>query len=211
VIALWEATGCAIAIDSRDPAIVERALAVYPYKALCNTVTGEPEVLRTMLPVIAQYGAAVGTALVDEQGVPETVEARLAVAGRIVRAAEAHGIPREDVMIDGVCLPSSVMPDTARTTLQTLKALHEELGVPTLLGISNAGYGIPNPTPIDLAYLVAAVSWGLDVAMVNPATPCLAEVVPAIDFLMGTDRYAQRYLRRYRASLTGAGGPHTLN
>lgn len=204
VAALYETTGCAIAVDSRRPEIVERALAAYPYKALCNTVTGEPEVLEAMLPIIAKYGAAVGTALVHPMGVPETVEDRLAVARRIVEAAEAHGIPREDVMIDGVCLPSAVMPDTMRTTLRTLQALHEELGVPTLLGISNAGYGLPNPTVVDLAFLLAAVSWGLDVAMVNPATPCLADAAPAIDFLMGTDRYAQRFLRRYRAGSGGA-------
>jgi 5-methyltetrahydrofolate--homocysteine methyltransferase len=201
VSAIFEATGCGIAVDSRDPATVDRALAAYPHKAMCNSVTGERDNLQAMLPVIAKHGAAVGTALVYEKGVPETIEERLYVARRIVEAAEAHGIPREDVMIDAVCLPSAVAPDSMRVTLQTLKALHEELDVPTLLGISNAGFMMPNPRPIDLAYLIAAVSWGLDVAMVDPFTPHLAEEIRAIDFLAGKDPYAKGYLDYYRANV----------
>lgn len=206
VAAIFEATGCCIAVDSRDPVTVDRALAAYPFKAMCNSVTGERENLRSMLPVIAEHGAALGTALVYENGVPETVKDRLYVARRIVDAAEAHGIPREDVIVDGVCLPSAFMPDSTRTTLQTLKALHEELGVPTLLGISNAGFMMPNPRLIDLAYLLAAVSWGLDVAMVDPFTTNLAAEVRAIDFLVGKDPYAKQYLDHYRATAQDESG-----
>lgn len=201
VAAVFEATGCCIAVDSRDPVTVDRALAAYPYKAMCNSVTGERNNLEAMLPVIAKHGAALGTALVYENGVPQTVEERLYVAQRIVDAAEAHGIPRQDVMIDGVCIPSAVMPDSMGTTLQTLKAVREELGVPTLLGISNAGFMMPNPRVIDLAYLLAAVSWGLDVAMLDPFTPHLAAEIRAIDFLAGKDPYAKQYLDYYRQSL----------
>ena len=83
-----------------------------------------------MLPIIARHGAAIGTSLVYEGGVPQTFE-RLMVARRIVDAAEAHGIPREDVLIDAVCLPSSVVPGSIRVTLETLRAI-QELGAPTL-------------------------------------------------------------------------------
>lgn len=196
---LYEATGCAIAVDSRDPEVVDRGLAAYPHKALCNSINGEIHVLEAMLPIVVEHGAAVSGSLVYEKGVPKTVEERLYVARRIVEAAEDHGIPREDVILDAVCLPSSAMPDSMRTTLQTLDAFHRELGISTLLGISNAGFLMPEPGLIDLAYLVAAVSWGLDVAMVNPFTPLLAEEIRAIDFLMGKDLYAREYLAYYRA------------
>jgi len=195
---LSEATGCALAVDSRQPAVVERALAGYPYKAMCNVVNGEWHVLETMLPIIARYGGAVGTALVYEEGVPMAVDERLRVARRIVEAAEAYGISRQDVLIDCVCLPSAVLPDSMRATLETIAAVKETLGVPTLLGISNAGHLMPEPTLVDLAYLTAAVSWGLDVAMVNPATPLLAQEIGAIDFLAGKDPYAKGYLSQYR-------------
>jgi hypothetical protein len=86
-----------------------------------------------------------------------------------------------------------------RTTLETLKAFHDELGVATLLGISNAGFMMPNPRMIDLAYFIAAVSWGLDVAMIDPFTPDLPWLVRTMDFLTGVDPYAKSYLAYYRA------------
>jgi 5-methyltetrahydrofolate--homocysteine methyltransferase len=199
VCAIYEATGCCIGVDARDPETVDRALASYPYKAMCNSVNGEWANLEAMLPIIAKHGAAIGTALVYEKGVPRTVQERLFVARRIVEAAEAHGIPRADVMIDAVCLPSGVVPDSMRVTLQTIRALHEDLGVPTLLGISNAGFMMPNPRLIDLAYFTAAASWGLDVAMIDPFTPHLPWTRQAMNFLMGIDPYAKGYLDYYRS------------
>ena len=206
---IYEATGCCIAVDSRDPEVVDLALSAYPHKAMCNSVNGEWHNLRSMLPIIAKHGAAIGTALVYEQGIPQTVVERLYVARRIVTMAEEHGISRRDVMIDGVCLPAGVAPDSMRVTLDTLKACHEELGVPTLLGISNAGFMMPNPRLIDLAYFIAAVSWGLDVAMIDPFTPFLPWLAHAMDFLTGIDPYAQDYLAYYRAnSLNQPEGEH---
>jgi 5-methyltetrahydrofolate--homocysteine methyltransferase len=200
VEAVYETTGACIAVDSRDPLTVDAALGAYPHKALCNSVNGEHENLRTMLPIIARHGAAIGTSLVYEGGVPQTVQERLMVARRIVEAAEAFGIPRENVLIDAVCLPSSVVPDSMRVTLETLKAVHEELGAPTLLGISNAGHLMPQPRMLDLAFFAAAVSWGLDVAMIDAQTPLLPWITLGLDFLMGTDPYAKAYLAYHRAS-----------
>jgi 5-methyltetrahydrofolate--homocysteine methyltransferase len=206
VRAIYEATGCCIAVDARDPETVDLALAAYPHKAMCNSVNGELSNLETMLPVIAKHGAAIGTALVYEGGIPQTVEERLFVARRIVEAAEAHGIPRQDVMIDAVCLPAGVVPDSMRVTLQTIRALHEELGVPALLGISNAGFMMPNPRMIDLGYFVAAAAWGLDVAMIDPFTPHLPWLRLVMDFLTGVDPYAKGYLDYYRATRGGKAG-----
>jgi 5-methyltetrahydrofolate--homocysteine methyltransferase len=200
VSALGQAVKCCIAIDSQDPVTVDLALAAYPYKAMCNTVNGEWSNLKVMLPVIAKYGAAVGTSLVSEQGVPQTVKDRLAVARRIVEAAVAHGIARADVMIDAVCLPGAVAPGSLAVTLETIRAIREELGVPVLLGISNAGFMMPNPRLIDLAYFIAAASWGLDVAMIDPVTPYLQWLSPAMDFLLGTDPAGRGYLGVHRAA-----------
>jgi 5-methyltetrahydrofolate--homocysteine methyltransferase len=132
-------------------------------------------------------------------GLPRTVEGRLAEAQIIVKAAEEQGIAREDVVIDAICLASSAEPGSMRVTLETLRALHEELGVATILGIGNAGFGMPDQTRIDLAYLIAAVPWGLDAALVDPATPGLVESVRAVDFLTGNDLYGMRYIERFRA------------
>jgi 5-methyltetrahydrofolate--homocysteine methyltransferase len=116
-----------------------------------------------------------------------------------VAAAERHGIPREDVVIDAICLASSAEPNSMQVTLDTLHELHRELEVATILGIGNAGFGVPDPTRVDLAYLIAAVPWGLDAALVDPATPGLVEATRAIDFLTGRDAYGKRYIEHYRA------------
>ncbi len=199
---LVEKTGCCIAIDARDTKVVEAGLVAYPYKAMCNIVNGEKDNLKKMMPIIAKYGAAVGTALVYEKGIPETVKDRVLVAKRIIDAAEAHGISREDLAIDAVCLPIGVVPNSMQVTLETIKAFHEELGVPALLGISNAGYMMPNPGLIDLAYFVSGASWGLDVAMVDPCTPHLSQMTSTMDFLNGIDPYGVEFLRQYRKSLS---------
>jgi 5-methyltetrahydrofolate--homocysteine methyltransferase len=204
VSALGQAVGCGIAIDTQDPVTVDRALAAYPYKAMCNTVTGERDNLKGMLPIIAKHEAAVGTALVSEKGVPQTVADRLAVARRIVEAAVAHGIPRADIIIDAVCLPGAVAPGSLTVTLETIRAVREELGVPVLLGISNAGFMMPNPRLIDLAYFIAGAAWGLDVAMIDPFTPHLQWLSPAMDFLLGTDPAGRGYLGVYRAAKRAA-------
>jgi len=196
---LVEETGCAIAIDTRDPEVLEAGLKVYsPYKALCNVVNGEWDNLHTFLPIVARYGGAVGTALVYEEGIPQTVVERVKVARRIVETAESYGIARGDVAIDCICLPSSVAPDSMRTTLETIAAVRSDLGVATLLGTSNAGVMMPQPELLDLAYLIAAASYGLDVSMTNPATPMVEGMVNAIDFLLGTDMYGKGYLSWHR-------------
>jgi 5-methyltetrahydrofolate--homocysteine methyltransferase len=191
-------TGCGIAVDTRDPEALKKALRAYPYRALCNCVNGEKECLEKMLPVIAEYGGAVGTALVDESGIPETLAGRLRMGEKIVCAAEKESISRSDIVLDAVCFPAGAVPDSMRLTLHTLKAFKEELGVSTLLGISNAGFGMPNPLMIDSVYFTAAASWGMDVAMISPYTPAIDWFRETIDFLMGSDPYASGYLSLYR-------------
>jgi 5-methyltetrahydrofolate--homocysteine methyltransferase len=193
-----EETSCAIAIDSRNIKIIEEALKIYPYKAMCNCVNGEKSNLKEMLPVIAKYGGAIGTALVDEDGIPQTVKERVKVGKVIVEAAEAYGIPREDVILDAVCLPIGVVPDSAQTTLETIKAFREVLGVSSLLGVSNAGFMMPNPRVIDLTFYISAVAWGLDVAMIDPKTPNLELIKKTSDLLMERDSYAKQYLKYCR-------------
>ncbi len=200
-VAVHQAIGCPISLDSRQPEALAAALAaLQPHKALINSVTAETDSLESLLPVAARYGAAVvGMPIGHQYGLPKTVAGRVAEARVIVEAAEAQGIPREDVVIDAICLASSAEPDSMPVTLQTIQALRQELGVATVLGIGNAGFGMPEQTWIDLAYLLAAIPWGLDAALVDPATPGLIESVRAADFVAGNDPYGSRYLQHYRS------------
>ncbi len=192
------ALGCPISLDSRNPLAIEAALDGYTGKALLNSITGERELLDTLLPLVAKYRLAVVALLVNDVHVPQTWQERLAVARDILARTDAIGIPREDIVFDAVCMAASTLPGSMQVTLDTLAAIHGELGMSTLLGIGNAGFGMPDQTRIDLAYLIAAVPWGLDAALVDYHTENLLVASRAIDFLSGRDPTGAGYISLYR-------------
>lgn len=198
--AVHDAIGCPIALDSRNPAALAAALeALAPHKALINSITAEQESIETLMPIACKYGAAVvGMPIGDTHGLPKTVAGRLEELAVFLDAAEKHGIAREDIVIDTICLASSAEPGSMQVTLETTRAV-SQMGLATMLGIGNAGFGMPEQTRIDLAYLVAAIPWGLDAALVDPSTEGLVETVLAVDFLTGNDEFGMRYIRHYRA------------
>jgi 5-methyltetrahydrofolate--homocysteine methyltransferase len=192
--------GCPISLDSRNPEALEAALEVLrPYKVMVNSVTAENHSLETILPIVKKYNAVVvGMPIGEQYGLPKKVSERFEEAKVIVKACEGIGIPRQDIVMDAICLASSAEPDSFQVTMETLRLFHQELGVCTTLGIGNAGYGMPEPTMIDLAYLVGGIPWGLDTALVNPATHGLIETVRAMDFLTGNDPAGRRYIQNFR-------------
>lgn len=192
--------GCPISLDSRNLDALEAALQVIqPYKALINSVTAEPEMLEALLPLAKKYNAAlVGMPVGRLYGLPKTAEGRIAEAQVILESAEAAGIPREDIILDGIVLAPAAEPDSFQVTLETLQRYHDELDAATILGIGNSGFGMPDPVYIGLAYLIGAAPYGLDAALVNPGIPGLIETVRAMDFLSGRDPAGRRYLSNYR-------------
>ncbi len=198
-VLVHEEIGCPIALDSREPAAIEAALtALAPYKCLLNSVSAEPQPLEELLPIAAEHGAAVVAMPVGGAGIPETPEGRLEQTRVILEECQKVGIPREDVIVDAICMASSVLPDSMQITLETLRLLVAEMEQATILGIGNAGHGMPDPTVIDLAYLIAAIPWGLHAALVDPHTAGLFETVLAADFLTNRDPFGSRYIQSYR-------------
>jgi 5-methyltetrahydrofolate--homocysteine methyltransferase len=202
-VAVHEIVGCPVGLDTRNAQALEAGLAALrPYKAIHWTVTAETEILEELLPIDRRYGAVVcGMPLGrHSRQVPMTAQGRLAEARIIVEACLGIGIPHEDIMIDAICMSVSTLePDAMRVALDTVRVIHEELGVTTQLGIGNAGHGMPDQTRFDLAHLLAAMPYGLDTALVNPATEGLVECVRAMDVLLGTDPVGKRYLANWRA------------
>lgn len=193
--------GCPISLDTRNPQALEAALKeISPSKALINSVTAEKDTLEVLLPLAKKYGAAlVGMPIGHIHGLPRTAEGRVVEARVILDTAEAAGIPRQDIVLDAICLASSAEPDTFQVTIETLRRFHQELDSATILGIGNAGFGMPEAVYVDLAYLIGSVPSGLDAAIVNPATPGLIETVRAIEFLTGRDPSGRGYIKNYRA------------
>lgn len=197
VQAVDEAIGCPISIDSRNPHAIERALANYPGKAMLNSIVYEKPVLDELLPLVRRYDMAVIAMLVDDVRIPDTWQDRLAIAHKLLQVTDDFGIPRDDIVFDCVCLAAGAAPDSMQATLDTMKAVHAELGMSTLLGIGNAGFGMPDQTRLDLLYLAIGASWGLDAALVDYRTENLKLYANGINFLTGRDPHGREYIAHH--------------
>lgn len=184
-------------VDSSDPAAIEAAVRGYAGKPLVNSVNGKRENLDAVLPVVARYGCAVVGLTLDEDGIPPTAEGRLAVAERIVAAAEAHGIPRCDVAIDCLVMAAATNQDEVREILRAVRLVKERLGVRTVLGVSNVSFGLPQRGLVNATFLAAALAAGLDLPILNPLNARCRDTVEAWRVLNGQDRGAAAYVERY--------------
>jgi len=193
-----EVSGLPVCIDSSNPEALKKALQVYPYKALVNSVTGQEKSLKTVLPLVKKFGASVVGLTMDDSGIPKTIDKRFDVAKRIIEVAESYGIPREDIVIDCLCLTQAAQTNSGVVTLEVLARVSRELGVATVLGVSNISFGMPDRKIINLSFLAQAISQGLNAAIVDPTIEGVVETILASDFLAGRDSYGKRYLKYYR-------------
>ena len=197
VCELQAVTDLPLQLDSSDPAALERALRVYNGKPIVNSVNGEQKTLDAILPLCKKYGAAVVGLTLDEHGIPDDAEGRLAIAHRIVAAADAAGIPREDVYIDCLTLTASAQQEGAAQTLQALTRCKRELGVRTVLGVSNISFGLPCRGYLNTTFLTMAMAAGLDLAIMNPNTPEMMAAVRAYRVLTAQDPQSAAYVQAY--------------
>ena len=202
-VAVHNEVGCPIGLDNRHPEALEAALdAMKPHKCIVWTVTAEEDLLESILPIVKKYDAVIAGMPLGHYSkhVPMSAEGRLAESRIIVEACEGIGIQRDHIVIDAVCMAaSSLLPNAFNISLETVRLVRQELQVATQLGIGNAGFGMPDKTAVDLAYLLGAMPWGLDAAFVNPGTPVLVQSVRALDMLLGRDETGKRYLDHWRA------------
>ena len=194
---LQAVTDLPLQLDSSNPEALSRALRIYNGKPIVNSVNGETETLEKILPLCKKYGAAVVGLALDKGGIPPTVEGRVAIARRIVDAAHAAGIPDEDIYIDCLCLTASAQQEGATQTLQALARCKKELGVCTVLGVSNISFGLPCRGYLNTTFLTMAMSAGLDLAIMNPNTPEMMAAVRAYRVLTCQDPQSTDYVAAY--------------
>jgi 5-methyltetrahydrofolate--homocysteine methyltransferase len=192
------ATDLPLVIDSTDPRAIEAALKEVGGKCLVNSVTGDKDRLESILPLVKKYGAAVVGLTIDGSGIPQTAEERLRIAENILDACVAHGIPKEDLVIDCLVMTASAEQDQAVETLKAIALIKEKLGLTTSLGISNVSFGLPERPLINATYLAMALSHGLDAAMVNIYDQRIRDVMAAGAVLTGRDRRADSYVKAYK-------------
>lgn len=193
-------------IDSSDPSVLEAALRVYSGKAIVNSVNGKEESLGTVLPIVKKYGAAVVGLTLDENGIPPTAEQRFEVAQRILDRALSIGIPRENVYIDCLTLTASAEQAGTYETLKALRMVKEQLGLKTVLGVSNISFGLPNRELINQTFLTLALAHGLDLPIINPNVAAMTGAVRAFHLLRNIDMGAAEFIKTY-AAVTPAASP----
>ena len=184
-------------IDSSDPAAIEAGLRAVNGKAVVNSVNGDRETLEKILPLCKKYGAAVVGLAMDHNGIPQTAQARIEIAKRILDAALEFGLPREDVFIDCLTLTVSAQQEQAAETLKAVRYVTEELGLHTVLGVSNISFGLPAREQITVNFLIQAMYAGLDLPIVNPNQKAIMDAVSAFRVLSGEDRDSAAYIERF--------------
>ena len=197
VKALQSVVSLPLQLDSSHADALERGLRVYNGKPIVNSVNGEPEVLEKVLPLCKKYGAAVVGLAIDKKGSQPGAEDRVAIARRIKEAALAAGIPQEDLYIDCLTLTASAQQKDVLATVEALHTCKTELGVRTILGVSNISFGLPCRTYLNTTFLTMAMYAGLDLAIMNPSSEEMMAAVYAYNVLTNRDPQSTRYIERY--------------
>lgn len=194
-------------LDSSDPAAIEAAARIYAGRPLVNSVNGKAANLAAVLPVVARYGCTVVGLTLDENGIPPTAEERLAIARRIVEAAANYGIPREDVAIDCLVMAAATNQAEVREILRAVTLVKQELGVRTVLGVSNVSFGLPQRPLVNATFLAAAFGAGLDMPILNPLNARYRDTVDTFRVLNGQDEGCRYFLDTYAGVADPYDGP----
>ena len=197
VKALQSVVSLPLQLDSSHADALERGLRVYNGKPIVNSVNGEPEVLAKVLPLCKKYGAAVVGLAIDKRGILSSAEDRVEIAKRIKKAALEAGIPQEDIYIDCLTLTASAQQADVMATVEALAACKKELGVRTILGVSNISFGLPCRPYLNTTFLTLAMYAGLDLAIMNPSSEEMMAAIYSYNVLTNRDKQSTEYIARY--------------
>ena len=192
-------------LDTSSAEAMERGLRVYNGKPLINSVNGKKEVMEQIFPLVAKYGGVVVGLCLDEDGIPETAEGRIAVGKKIIDTAAAYGIGPEDIILDGLCMTVSSDSQGAIVTLETLRKIRDELGGKSVLGVSNISFGLPQREIINGAFFTMATESGLSAAIINPNSEAMMRAYYSFNALMNLDPQCSEYISIYSGQTAGLG------
>jgi 5-methyltetrahydrofolate--homocysteine methyltransferase len=191
VKAIQEAVDIPLCLDSPNPKAIEAALKVAAGKVLINSVNGEEQSLRAILPLAKEYGAAVIGLVMDDDGITHDPEKRYSIAEKILNRAVQAGIPEEDVVIDPLAMAVSADPNACLVTLETIRLVHDRLGLNITQGASNISFGLPMRVELNNAHMALSIWSGLTCPIANPAK--ITAFVRATDLVRGRDDFAMRF------------------
>ena len=212
---LQSVTRLPLQIDTVDVEAMEGALRIYNGKAMVNSVSGKQESMDKVFPLIQKYGGVVIGLALDENGIPADAEGRVQVAKKIIAEAAKYGIEKKDIVIDALAMTISSEPEGAKITLETLRRLRDEVGVCTVLGVSNISFGLPSRPIVNSIFYTMAMQNGLSVGIINPGSEDMMKAWYAFHALMALDSNCEKYIARYAQQpgttpVQAAGGKHTM-
>lgn len=207
VTELQSVTNLPLQIDTVLPGAMERAMRIYNGKPMINSVNGKQESMDRVFPLIRKYGGVVVALTIDENGIPDTAEGRLAIAEKIIREAEKYGIDRKDIVVDVLAMTISSEPEGALVTLEALKLVREVCKVNTVLGVSNISFGLPKRPVINAHFYTMAMQQGLTSAIINPFSEEMMNSYYAFCALMNYDENCASYIERYSENIDGRPNP----
>jgi 5-methyltetrahydrofolate--homocysteine methyltransferase len=197
VMAIRDKFDIPLCLDSPNPKAIEAALKVAGGKCLINSVNGEERSLNALLPVAREYGAAIIGLTMDDDGITHDPEKRLAIAEKILERAIQKGIKEEDVIIDPLAMAISADPGACLVTLETIRLVHNKLGLNITQGSSNMSFGLPNREILNAAFMTLSILNGLTCPIANPEK--ITAAVRATDLILGRDDYAVRFVEHFQA------------
>ncbi len=183
-----------LCLDSPNPKAIEAALKVIEGRCLINSVNGKAESLDAILPLAHDFDAAVIGLVMDDEGITHDPIKRLAIAEKILNRAVQIGIKPEDVIIDPLAMAVSADPEACMVTLETIRLVHEKLGLNITMGASNISFGLPDREALNAAFMTLAIRYGLTCPIANPAK--IVAAIRATDLILGRDDYAMRYVEQ---------------
>ncbi len=204
-------TDAPLQIDSVNSNVIERALRVYCGKAIVNSVNGEKKSLDTILPLVKKYGANVVALTLDENGIPKTAEERYNIAKKILDRTLEYGICKNNIFIDCLTLTVSAQQEDAIETLKAIKMIKENLGLKTVLGVSNISFGLPNRSIINEVFLSQALAYGLDLPIINPNNENMMNIIMGHNVLHNIDKNSKRYIEKFSDVLITSDSSHKLD
>lgn len=195
VYEIQSVTNLPLCIDSSDPKALAEAMRIYNGKPLVNSVNGKVESMRAVFPLVKKYGGVVIALTIDEGGIPDTAEGRVAIAERIIDTAAEYGISKKDIIVDPLTLSVSADKNAARITLEAVKMLSLR-NIKTSLGVSNVSFGLPARDKINSAFFAEALASGLTAAIMNPYSDAMMDTVLSHNALLGYDDTCARYISK---------------
>ena len=194
VVGLQSILNTPLQIDTSDAVAMEKALRIYNGKAMVNSVNGKEKVMEEVFPLVKKYGGVLVCLTLDENGIPETVDGRIEIAKRIINKAEEYGIPKENLVFDPLCMTVSTNKDNAKITLECIEKLTNDLGVKTVLGVSNVSFGLPNRELLNSAFFTLAMQKGLSAGIINPKSDAMMNAYYSYCALCGLDENFEQYI-----------------